>query len=149
MEEKQPTSEVVRADAEESRPLQAYRLKMAGLSLAEIADKLDYASAKAVHTAIKDETHHLVMMSSGEERGDLLQVQNDRYSYLLSKVWPQLEFGDLSAITVARAILGDITKLNQLDVVDASSHTTQVLVIGGAEVDYIDKLKSLMENSDA
>jgi hypothetical protein len=118
---------------------------MAGLSLAEIADELDYASPQAVNSAIVGETRRLVTMSSAAERGDLLQLQNDRYNYLLSKVWPQVEFGDLPAIAAARAILGDITKLNQLDVIDAASHTTQVLVVGGVENEYIEKLKKLAE----
>lgn len=147
MAKRPPTNEVARVDdPEESRPLQAYRLKMAGHSLAEIAEELGYASPQAVLSAINNETHRLVGMAATVERADLLQLQNDRYGYLLSKVWPQVEFGDLAAINAARALLGDITKLNQLDAVDASSHTTQVLVIGGHETEYIEKLKRLAED---
>jgi hypothetical protein len=118
---------------------------MAGHSLAEIADQLGYASPQAVNSAIVGETRMLVTMASAAERGDLLQLQNDRYAYLLSKVWPQVEFGDLAAVNAARGLLGDITKLNQLDALDSASHTTQVLVVGGVENEYIEKLKKLAE----
>lgn len=145
MDEKLPTSEVALADAAENRPLQAYRLKMAGRSLAEIADELGYNSPQAVHGAIKSQLNRDISMVGSEERESILQLQNDRYEYLLSKVWPQVEFGDLAAIREARALVGDIAKLHKLDAIDTATQTTQVLVIGGAEADYVANLKKMVE----
>lgn len=146
MAKKPVTNEVAPVDAPaESRPLQAYRMQMAGRSLAEIAEALGYGSPQAVHNAITAETRRLVAMSDAEERSNLLQLQDARYNYLLSKVWPQVEFGDLAAIEMARKLIGDVSKLHHLDAVDTQTQTTQVLVIGGAEADYVESLKRMVE----
>ena len=145
MDEKPPTSEVVPVDDGESRPLQAYRMKLAGRPLAEIAEELGYGSPSAVANAITTETKRQIAMVSSEDRESLLQLQNDRYEYLLSKVWPSVEHGDLGSIEMARKLIGDLTKLHQLDALDTSSKTMQVLVVGGAEADYVESLKKMVE----
>ena len=120
-------------------------MQLAGHSLAEIADELGYNSPQAVRSAIVAETRRLVAMETADERNDLLALQDARYNYLLSKVWPSVEFGDLPSIEMARKLIGDITKLHQLDAVDTSTQTMQVLVVGGAENEYIEQLKKMVE----
>lgn len=145
MDEKPPTSEVVPVDAEPSRPLQAYRMKLAGRSLDDIADELGYGSPSAVANAITAETKRQVAMVSSEDRSSLLQLQHDRYEYLLSKVWASVEHGDLGSIEMARKLIADLTKLHQLDAIDTSTQTMQVLVVGGAEAEYVEQLKKMVE----
>ena len=120
-------------------------MKLAGRPLAEIAEELGYGSPAAVANAITAETKRQVAMVASEDREALLQLQHDRYEYLLSKVWASVEHGDLGSIEMARKLIGDLTKLHQLDALDTSSKTMQVLVVGGAEADYVESLKKMVE----
>lgn len=124
-----------------SRAWQAYQLKMAGLDLAEIAVRLDYPSPAAVAKAITDEIRNEAKRLPKESRDDLLSLELDRLNYMMSKVWQQVEYGDTRAIDTALKIIAMRTKLTGLDVPDASSHTQTVLVVGGAEADYIKSLQ--------
>lgn len=120
-------------------------MQLAGRSLGEIATELGYNSPAAVLNAINAETGRLVAMETAADRSDLLALQDARYNYLLSKIWPQVEFGDLPSVEMARKLIGDLTKLHHLDAVDTATQTTQVLVIGGAEAEYVDALKKMVE----
>ena len=120
-------------------------MKLAGRSLDDIAAELGFNSPSAVANAITAETNRQVAMVPSEERSQLLQLQHDRYEYLLSKVWPSVEHGDLPSVEMARKLIGDLTKLHQLDAIDTSTQTMQVLVVGGAESDYIESLKKMVE----
>ena len=119
----------------------AYQLKMAGLDLREIAHRLDYVSPAACALDIKRHMAEEAAHKSAEDRESMLNLELDRLNYMLSKIWPQIEHGDLKAVDTAIRLINTSCRLMGLDQVDASTHVQTVLVVGGAEDDYIKKLK--------
>lgn len=130
----------------QSRIRHAYLLKISGMPLAEIAERLDFPSSGAVAKAIRDELSREAAQMPAETRDSLLKLQDDRLNFMLSRLWPSIEQGDPKSIDSGLKVIALQSKLNQLDVADAAQNTTNVLVIGGAESDYIEKLKELTEN---
>jgi transcriptional regulator len=112
----------------QSKPWHAYQLKMAGLSLNEIADRLNYTSGAAVAKAIKDE-----MIRDARDIA--------RLNYMQSKVWLGVEAGDPKSIDAALKIIALRTRLTGLDQVDATAGQQTVLVVGGSEGEFVEKLK--------
>lgn len=121
----------------------AYNLKMAGLSMTEIADRLDYPSANAVTMAIRNHIQSDARGQTSEFRQNLLQLELDRLDYMLSRIWPQIEHGDLKAVDTGIKIVQTQSRIAGVDQADASQHVQQVLVISGEEKDYIAKLKEI------
>lgn len=120
-------------------------MQIQGHSLHDIAQELDYNSEAAVAVAIRRELDRQAAQIPATERTALIKLEDDRLNYMLTKVWQQVEFGDAKAIETALKIIGMRIKLHQMDAIDTSSSTTQVLVISGAENEYIEKLKRLSE----
>lgn len=126
-----------------SRAWHAYQLKLAGLSLYEIADRLNFTSGGAVAKAIKDEMMSAAKDIDQETRETLLELEVERLNYAQSKIWLGVEAGDPKAIDALIKIITLRTRLQQVDQVDASAGVNTVLVVGGAEADYIERLKKL------
>lgn len=124
-----------------SRPWHAYHLKLAGLSLSEIADRLNYTSGAEVARVIKNETISAAKDIEPEERESLLDLEVERLNYAQSKIWVGVEAGDIKCIEALLKIIQLRTKLQGLDMVDASAGVQTVLVVGGQEADYVNKLK--------
>lgn len=120
----------------------AYLMKRQGLSLSDIAQELN-TPVSVISQYIKNQLQHDAEALSDEERQSLLALENARYEYYLSKIWPQIEYGDLKAVQTALAISDRKIRANQLDL-PSSTSTTQVLVIGGESVSYIEKLKGMV-----
>jgi hypothetical protein len=125
-----------------SRAWQAYQLKMAGLDLPEIALRLNYPTGAAVAKAINDEIRREARSLKTESRTELLDLELDRLNYMLSKIWQQIEYGDLNSIRTGMAIIAQRTKLLGLDLPDASTQQQTVLVVSGSEADYIKALQA-------
>lgn len=148
METEANTSEVASPEPLEgtlARPKawHAYQLKLAGLSLSEIAARLNYTSGGAVAKAIKDEMLSAAKDIEPEDRETLLDLEVERLDYAQSKIWMAVEAGDPKAIELLLKIISLRTKLRGLDTFDASAGIQTVLVVGGQESDYIAKLKEL------
>lgn len=126
-----------------SKAWHAYQLKMAGLKLPEIAERLNYSSPGAVGKAIKDQLIAEARDIEPETKDTLLELEIDRLDYVQSRIWMQVEAGDLKAVETFLKIVQVRAKLRGLDVVDAAAGQHTVLVISGNEKDYIDKLKEL------
>lgn len=121
----------------------AYLLKVAGKRPDEIAEELGYPSGAALNKAILVAMNREALMTPPDERATLVQLQGDRLNFMLSRLWPAIEHGDPKSIDAGLRVLAMINKLHQLDTVDTAHQTMQVLVVGGAEADYIEKLKGL------
>jgi len=128
-----------------SRAWHAYQLKMAGLSLAEIAERQGFSSPGAVAKAIKDEIMSAAREIPKEDRDTILQLEMDRLNFAQSKIWPSVEYGDLKAIETLLKIIQVRSKLQGLDMIDPTSGTNTVLVVGGSEADYIERLRNLAD----
>lgn len=125
-----------------SRGELAYRMKRQGLSLSQIADELHIAE-RSVTQLINTQLKHEAELQTSEQRGYILAMENERLDYYLTKLWPSIEYGDVKAITTALAIHDRKMKANQLDKPDASTQQATVLVVGGAEADYVAMLKGM------
>lgn len=135
----------VELELSQTRVRHAYLLKMSGKHPNEIAEDLNFPSGLAVIKAINDQLNRDALMESEGDRRQLIQLQDDRLNFMLSRLWPAIEHGDPKSIDAGLRVIGMINKLHQLDIADTASQTTQVLVIGGAEKDYIESLKQLTE----
>lgn len=129
----------------ESKAEIAYLMKMQGLSLLDIANEL-HCDPSAVVNMLKQRYKYEAQFLDDEERQGILAMENARLDYYLSKLWPQIQYGEVKAIAEARKITEVRLKANQLDQPAAGS-TTNVLVVGGATEDYVAKLKELSDGA--
>lgn len=144
MESDESTKDVAQALLEgsiHSTAWHAYQLKIAGLSLREIADRLHYTSGAAVAKAIRDEMIRDAKDIEPDTRETLLEMEVARLDYMQSKVWLGVEAGDPKSIDAALKIIALRVRLEGLDQVDATKGQQTVLVVGGEEGEYVAKLK--------
>ncbi len=121
----------------------AYAMKRQGLSWADIAAEL-HTEPTQVYAAVRRRFKQEAQFLGEEEREMLLMLENERFDYMLSKLWAQIEYGDIKAIMAALAISRERRAWNHMDT-PLSTSTTQVLVVGGQTQDYIEKLKELSD----
>jgi hypothetical protein len=129
-----------------SKAWHAYMLKMAGLSLVEVADRLGYTNGAAVAKAIRDEVISAAKDTVPEDRETLLDLEVARLDYAQAKIWMGVEAGDPKSVDSLLKIIALRTKLRGLDTVDATVGQQTVLVIGGQTEEYIAKLKAIVED---
>lgn len=132
------TGAVVKTKAE-----MAYELKLGGKSLVWIADHLGYRSdmevVKAINAQMKQGAEYLTEAG----RGGIFQMEMDRLDRLQEKVWPSAMTGDPKSVLSALQIHDRRVKLAGLDRVDTQTDQHTVMIIGGEEQDFVDKLKEL------
>lgn len=116
-------------------------MKMQGLSLADIGAELHVDPSHVVNM-LKQRFAYEASWLTDDDRQSLLAMENARLDYYLSKLWPSIQYGDIKAIAEARKITEVRVKVNQIDQI-SSTNTTNVLVVGGATEDYVEKLKEL------
>jgi hypothetical protein len=120
----------------------AYHLKLAGLPLAEIAEKTGFPSANAVASAIKRRIL-AEARGDGSDRESVRQLELARLDYVQSRIWPQVDHGDLKAVETFLKISALRARYEGFEQVDASANQNTVLIIGGKEEEYVNKLKEL------
>lgn len=125
----------------QSRAEIAYRMKMQGLSLTDIAEELR-VEPQTVQLILKERFKYEASFLSDDDREGLLMMENARLDHMLSKLWPSIDYGDIKAIQAALKITELRMKVNQLDL-PSSTNTQQVLVIGGSSESYVEKLKAM------
>lgn len=125
----------------------AARMRMKGQSFTEIADELNSTPVQ-VYGAIRARFKREAQFLAEEEREMLLMIENERFDFMLAKLWPAIEYGDLDSIKVALAISDRRLKWNHMDQ-PSSVSTTQVLVVGGESKKYIERLKELSNGTEA
>jgi hypothetical protein len=129
-----------------SRDELIYAMRLRGLSPSDIAQELNTTSAdirQVISRRIKAEAADL----TDEERSSLLAMENARYDFYLAKLWPQIEYGDTKAIQTALQVSAMRMKANQLDK-PTSVQTQNVLVLGGESQEYIEGLKSMINDKE-
>jgi len=119
----------------------AYRMNRQGMSYTDIAAELG-TTPNQIYNAVRHRFKQEASFLGEDEREMLLMMENERFDYMLSKLWPQIEYGDIKAIQTALQISRERRAWNHMDT-PLSTSTTQVLVVGGATDDYIEKLKEL------
>jgi len=131
-----------------SRAEEAYRQKLSGSSLSEIADDLGYRSTTEVVHAINSLMKQGAVFITEAGRAGFLQMELDRLDILQTKAWPSAMTGDPRSIEAVLKIMDRRIKITGLDSVDTATQQNTVLVIGGQEQDYLQKLKELAGSPD-
>lgn len=127
--------------------LEAYKLRLAGKSAAEIASAgLGFTSAHQVTKAIASRLDREARSLSSDDRDALLQLELDRLDALQAALWFDAMSGDTRAVDSVHKIILTRLKVLQLDVPDASAMTRTVLVVRGNEDEYIEALKQVTSN---
>lgn len=136
-------SQVIHGEVVKTKAAAAYELKLEGKSLSEISDELGYASgyevSQAIYTHMRREANYL----SIQDRNSILQMELDRLDRLQAKVWPSAMTGDPKSVEAALKVIDRRIKIAGLDAADAAEQQHQILIVGGEEKSYIEKLKEL------
>lgn len=104
----------------------AVELAAEGMSYDDIAREVGYSHRGSAHRAVfKALSEHEV-----EEVEQLRALEMDRLDYLLTKIWPKIEEGDLKAIGVALRISETRRRLLGLDRRSAADDGPTCLVLG-------------------
>lgn len=126
-----------------SRAEEAYELKLSGKPLGEIADALGYPTSHAVSQAINDQMKLDAAYLSELGRSGILKMELDRLDRLQEKLWPAAMMGDPHSVDSVLRVMDRRIKITGLDTADSSTQQHTILVVGGEEHDYIEKLKEL------
>jgi hypothetical protein len=124
----------------------AYNMKLHGKSLDEIKEACGYVDDNSVYQALTQRFEREAQMTPSKDRQRLLDLENARIELLLSAVMPSAAFGDPLAVRNATALIALQAKINQLEAVDTQVGQRTVLVIGGAQADYVARLKEMTED---
>lgn len=125
---------------------EAFQLRLQGLSHSEIAHtgELGYTDAQSVGKAIKTRLDREARMIPEQTRESLIALELARLDYVQAKHWDGVGSNKDDSATVLNCIKLRI-QLMQLDAADISAGQT-VLVIQGDKDEYIDLLKSAVDN---
>lgn len=129
----------------QSRADAAYELLLAGNSLHEIAEKLQFKDASDVYQFIQRRFEIEAKHLSVEDRKSLLALECARLDRLQAAHWQSAMYGDLGATAAVLKIMAHRAKITGLDAVDTQTNQSTVLVVGGMEADYVSKLKKMIE----
>lgn len=129
-----------------TRPEKAFFLKRRGKTNSEIAAILGYANASSVAQAIKSQLSAEAQMFTSEERQMLIALKYSELEDLRAGVWESALYGDPKSAGIALKVIHEEVGLLQLNAVDSATSQNTVLVVGGAQADYIDKLKQMVED---
>ena len=103
---------------------QALALRQSGATFDQIARAVGYKSASAASYAVRT-----ALKQSGQEAvADLVSINFERLNFMLLTIWPQVQLGDLSAISKARQIMHDMNNIRGAYV---DKHEVDVNVTGG------------------
>lgn len=136
------SGELVRHKVEE-----AYKMRLASKTYQQIADELGYASAWDVAHAIQARMKSEATRLTQDDRESILAMELDRMDALRAAHWEAAMLGDLKSGELILKITDRVIKMVGLDSIDTAAQTHAVLVVGGAEQDYVAKLKELTDGS--
>lgn len=135
--------QIILGEVVNSRAVDAYKYKRQGRSLRWIANELGYEDSRQVSQAIAEELKREAEVVSAEERGGILHLENDRLDELQATYYESATLGDFKSLDAVMKIMAHRAKINKLDAIDTQTQQHTVLVIGGAEDEYVQKLKEL------
>lgn len=119
----------------------AFKMRLYGKSLTEICEALPYEDTHAIVEDLRKrfEVESEFLTATGRE--SLLLLQIARLELLLTGTMPSAELGDPGSTNTALKIIDMISKHANLYEPDTERGQHTVLVIGGHEADYVEKLK--------
>ena len=93
--------------ASRERQAQAVQLRKQGFSYEQIAASLGYGSKASAYKAVRTALDEVVR----ESAYDMVALETERLHFMLSRIWPEVEKGNLLAIDRALMILDREAKL--------------------------------------
>lgn len=128
-----------------TRAQTAWGMKQAGLSLSEIAEELGLEDVSSVPRLLAEQYKADAAFLTSEDRLGLLALEWERLESLIKANWASAMMGDPKSADVVLKTIAMQVKLAQLDAPDSSTDQAKVLVIGGAEADYVKALQQAAE----
>jgi hypothetical protein len=122
-------------------------MRVAGASLQEIADNLDYLSAPALGQELERRFRYEHRLFTDEQRSGLIALEVARLDALQQALWyDAIYLSDTRATDSILKIIALRCKLLGLDMMDPRQAASTVLVISGDEQKYIESLKRIEED---
>lgn len=137
--------EVIDGEVVKSRAQEAYDRKLAGESLADIAEEMGYASAKVVAHLISDRLGFEAQFLEDQDRKTILALELARLDKQRRALWESAMYGDIRANLALLQIADRAVKWSGADTGDVTAGQHTVLVVGGDEQDYLEKLKGMAD----
>lgn len=128
--ERARTSAVLR-EKQDDVARQAYKMRRAGLSYFQIAENLGVPEAripKLMHKAISSAAE---LVSIGD-RQELLAMEIERLDYMQSKLWPDVELGDIRAMEMVLKLIQE--RVKDLGLAMSAPEQQQVNVVSAVVV---------------
>lgn len=128
-----------------NRAQEAYEKKIAGWSLAEIAEDMGYASGTEVSRAIAERVGFEAQFLEENDRKTIIAMELARLDLQTRALWESAMYGDIRANLALLQISDRRMRWTGADLVDANAGQSMVLVVGGDEASYLDKLKGMAD----
>lgn len=125
----------------------AWEFRAQGMSLYEIAQELD-TTQQSVVALLRERFGADAAFMTKDGRGMLLALELHRLDRLIKAHWGSAMLADPKSTDAVLKAIQLRMRLAKLDEPDADDNTTRVLVISGAEVDYVEKLKELVNEDE-
>jgi len=137
--------EVIDGEVVKSRAQEAYERKLEGESLAEIAAEMGYSSGEAVANLIRERLNFEAQFVEENEQRTVRSLELARLDRQRKALWQSAMYGDIRANLALLQIADRYMKWSGADVPDMGSGQHTVLVVGGDEQAYLDKLKGMAD----
>lgn len=135
--------EAIDGEVVKSRAMEAYEKKIAGWSLSEIAEDMGFSSPNEVSGAISRCVTHEVQFLEESDRQTILGLELARLDALWKALYPSAQYGDPRAVLACLQISDRRMKWSGTDMPDMAKGQHTVLVVGGDESNYLEKLKGM------
>lgn len=137
--------EAVDGEIVKSRALEAYERKLAGQSLSEIAEEMGYSSATAVSQLISNRLGWEAQFVEENDQKTVRALALARLEKQHQALWQSAMYGDIRANLALLQIADRYMKWSGADAGDVATGQATVLVVGGDEQAYLDKLKGMAD----
>lgn len=143
MEESPNTPEPTEVELVGSKAEQAYHLLRIGHSPSDVARDVGYRSTSVMRRAIKEKMGSDAAKLDSDEREGILHMELEMLYDLRRAHYEAAMIGDLKSAEVLLKVHDRVMKAIGADSMDTQTQQHAVLVIGGSEADYVEKLKEL------
>lgn len=137
--------EAIDGELVKTRAMEAYEKKIAGWSLSEIAEDMGFSSVNDVSQAISRQVTHEVQFLEESDRETILGLELARLDALWKALYPSATYGDPRAVLACLQISDRRMKWSGTDMPDMAKGQHTVLVVGGDESNYLEKLKGMAD----
>lgn len=132
------------AEKRASLALQAYQLRLSGVSWWDIAAELGL-SEHAVTTLVAERIKMAAALVDEGSKRQMLVIEMERLDKLQQAAWPKAMGGDSRSIQVILKIIETRAKLLGLDQTHTTNITSNTIVVPGTSHEYVAALRGVTE----